>query len=652
MNTESSKAPQRAVLQFLVPLLLYAGAAGLLQIGGIDRLVSDFFFDPSSGSFPARDAWWAENLLHRGGINLIGLIAVLALSLPLAARRWSRLAPYRADAVYLLLCIALTTGLAGGFKRVTAMDCPWDLQRYGGAMPELSLFEPRPALLPAARGCFPGAHSSGAFSLFAFYFLLRRRRSPRAQRALMLAAGLGLLYAATQWVRGAHVPSHDLASALLAWNVALGLDLLRSWRWRTRPLALLLLALVAQPGEAQEPAAPPPPVREITFEGNQVTEPVVMRREMQIHEGEPADEARIERSRQAVQDLGLFRSVEVRREPVEDGLRLVFVVKEKWYLLAYPRLSANGDGQNSLGMELRWNNLWGLNHSLRAIARSRDARDTGRGRELSYRLGYQAPFVFGSDYGLGFNLAHATTPVTMPGVYDEIIDTAEVLLSRRIFDDGSPASQGWMLGGGFLWSQQTTAGPDAPPPYGSAVALVSTLSYRDVRLKVFSDEGTRFNTRFEIADRNAGSDYSYSRVTAEYQKSLPIGTLAHQTLEFGAQLGSANNGPPDLNDFSVGGSNGLRGYPRKFAEGDFYYLASVQYLRPLHWDWLRLVAGVEVGNAHAAGDLINEEPRASLNLGLRLRLPRFVNFEFEAGVALPLVGGDGSARFYGDRPDF
>jgi len=408
---------------------------------------------------------------------------------------------------------------------------------------------------------------------------------------------------------------------------------------------LLLLWCGNRPAAAQDAVR----IREIVFEGNQTTRPQTMLREMLVQEGADADPALIERSRQAVLDLGLFRFVDVRQELVEGGVRLVFTVKEKWYLLPYPRLSANSDGQNSAGAELRWNNIWGLNHSLRLIARSRDSGDTDRGREISYRAGYQAPFLLGSGYGLNLNLAHSITPITEPAVYDELIDEAQVLVTHHFFSVG-PASQGWTWGSGLLWRKQNTEGDAAPPPYGQAKALVGQLDYRNVRFKIYSEEGNNFSARYEVADRHYGSDYSYTRVTADWDHSHAVGLMPHQTFELGLHLGLANNGPAGVDDFSLGGAAGLRGYARKSFEGDFYYLASAQYLRPLHWDWLRLAVGIEAGNAHVEADTINAYPQISLNLGLRVRLTRFVNFDFEAGFAMPM-NGDG-ARFYADRGNF
>ncbi|HUR40429.1 MAG TPA: BamA/TamA family outer membrane protein [Verrucomicrobiae bacterium] len=101
--------------------------------------------------------------------------------------------------------------------------------------------------------------------------------------------------------------------------------------------------------------------------------------------------------------------------------------------------------------------------------------------------------------------------------------------------------------------------------------------------------------------------------------------------------------------FSLGGSGDLRGYRHNFLSGDTYWYAGGEYLRPIGWDWLRAVAFVEAGNVFQGdGNVTVDDTYVDVGLGLRLRFSRFVNFELNAGVALPLVdAGDGKgARFF------
>ena len=68
----------------------------------------------------------------------------------------------------------------------------------------------------------------------------------------------------------------------------------------------------------------------------------------------------------------------------------------------------------------------------------------------------------------------------------------------------------------------------------------------------------------------------------------------------------------------------------------------------MRWDWLRVLVLAEAGgvdrNVHGS-DVADGSPYASLGLGVRIRLTKFVDVEVEAGIAVPLRGG-GGARFF------
>ncbi|HUR40431.1 MAG TPA: phosphatase PAP2 family protein [Verrucomicrobiae bacterium] len=195
----------------LLPSLVFALVATTLAASGADLVVTDHFFDVAGGRFPARNAFWAAELMHRGGRWIVFATGMTAVLVWLTTRR--------DDAGYVALCFALGPGLVALLKHFSAADCPWALARYAGD-------------LASGGHCFPAGHSSGAFAFFAFYFVLPEPHFRRA--ALGLALALGFAFAATQWARGAHFPTHDLWSAWICWNVCLVLA-----AWRLRPSAVV-----------------------------------------------------------------------------------------------------------------------------------------------------------------------------------------------------------------------------------------------------------------------------------------------------------------------------------------------------------------------------------------------------------------------------
>lgn len=219
-------APLRAGSVVIVAPLV-VGAIVLFFLGVLDgdrRLASALFFDASLGRWLGSGSFWMEDLLHTGGRDVMRLIAVVTLGLWLASSRVARLAAHRRALGYLAACFALVPLLVGGLKAVTHVDCPWDLVGFGGDRPYVEWYADRPDGLPYA-ACFPGAHSSSAFALFALFFLWRGSRPEWARSALGLTLAVGMLFSVAQQSRGAHFLSHDVASAMIAWALCAGIHL-------------------------------------------------------------------------------------------------------------------------------------------------------------------------------------------------------------------------------------------------------------------------------------------------------------------------------------------------------------------------------------------------------------------------------------------
>lgn len=417
-------------------------------------------------------------------------------------------------------------------------------------------------------------------------------------------------------------------------------------------VCLLAFGLSSRPGLALD--ADWPPIRAIEFSGNDTTEPETMLREMSVVVGDPADPRAIERSRQAIQDLGLFNAVRVETFPEGDGVRLQFQVREKWYLLPLPRIEGNPDGDYGYGAELRWNNVLGLNHTAKLLIVKRSYSDASRQGQLSVSGSYRMPFfdvgALRSRNGLAFSGGHVAQDSldAQHRHYDETIDRAEVLALHSF--ETMPSSLGWSLGAGLRWQQQFTAGQFAPPSEGAATALVATVNYNRLHYLIFSEEGEAYGARLELAQDGWLSDYGYSQITAQYRRAWQIGSTPHQELQLLASTGSYFGGAPSRprEQFSVGGASLLQGYGSDHLQGDFYYHAAGEYLRPLGWNWLRGFVFLDAGSAYHGPTQTGARPvLASLGLGLRLRVNWLVSLELQLGVALPLVDGHGPRVFAG-----
>lgn len=207
----------------ILPGVGFVLALALLGAFDLDRTISHaLFFDSASQQWlgAADGMWWARDVIHTGGRSLVRLVAAVVLVSWIATFFSKRLRPWRRRAGFAFLAVALSTGIVGGLKAITNVDCPWDLAEFGGDRPYVSLFADRPDSLPHA-ACFPGAHASSGFALVFGYFLLRGRSRRRANWALFGAIVVGVIFSLGQEARGAHFLSHDLTAAAIVWFMQL-----------------------------------------------------------------------------------------------------------------------------------------------------------------------------------------------------------------------------------------------------------------------------------------------------------------------------------------------------------------------------------------------------------------------------------------------
>lgn len=386
-----------------------------------------------------------------------------------------------------------------------------------------------------------------------------------------------------------------------------------------------------------------PRIASLRFEGNKVTRESTLLREIPLVAGDRADPAAVDAGRQALLDLELFREVEARTETREDGrVDLVYRLREKRYLLPIPRVDTSSDGDTSYGLQLRWNNVAGLGHRLNAYAeRGEYPEDRRRREERSLRLGYDAPFVLRDRYDLRLDLEQVDRVIPLDvATYDERARRFELLVIEDRRSDRP--REGWIVGAGLLFDDRESTGAAAPPSDGTALALVGVATYADERYHVFSETGRRAAFRIESAASALGSDYSYTRLTADAVHAFALGDVdAHHSLRWLGSAGAVIAGTGSRDEFGLGGSGRLRGYPSDFLIGNRYAYGAVEYLRPLRWDWLRLLVVAETGTADddIAG-VADGRVRSSIGIGLRIRVPWFVGVELEVGVAKPLSGGD------------
>ncbi len=416
-----------------------------------------------------------------------------------------------------------------------------------------------------------------------------------------------------------------------------------------RSLALLAL-LALQPALGAETAGVPaaaglPLIREVLFTGNAVTRREILDQEMLVHVGDPADPALIEKSRQAIMNLGLFVSVLASTETRDDGVALRIHVKEKFYILPVPKLNRNEQNQISLGAEIAIDNLGGLNQQLKLRYETEEAPGLSEGEITSYYAGYFYPRLVGTPYNLRTEIskdvspAEAVSGTSLISLYEKDAWFANLMLTRWLNPIGP--SRGWLTGGGLVWRRNiydfVSGLPDPAFQDSKAVGVTASLQFIDVVDYLYSRSGIDYGYAGEYGSKTLGSDTHYTRHELYYRRYFLLDGGNHENIDVQAKLGLSSGDMflGDLYAYGIGGSKSLRAYDSGSITGNAYVLLNVQYLRPLFgYNPLRGTVFLDAGNAYPNNlELHLGKLHWDVGLGLRLRLKVFVKVDLRLDVA-------------------
>ncbi len=184
-----------------------------------DFALSQWFFDNARQQFVYDDHWLWRGWLHDGARDVLKPMQFTLLTVLLAAVVWPRYRRYRSGFLYVLLTVLTTGAILTYLKKISDRACPINLTMFGGKYEWQALFS---TLIEQHDGrCWPGGHALHAFGLLPLYFLLHYWQYQRAARGLLIAIVIaGTVFSLTQIIRGQHFLSHQLATLLVAWTIA------------------------------------------------------------------------------------------------------------------------------------------------------------------------------------------------------------------------------------------------------------------------------------------------------------------------------------------------------------------------------------------------------------------------------------------------
>lgn len=389
-------------------------------------------------------------------------------------------------------------------------------------------------------------------------------------------------------------------------------------------------------------------IKNIRYEGNDVTQSSVLNREIYINEGDTLDSVLIEKSRQAIMNLGLFRSVDFYLEENYIGgmsnkdiyqVDVVFIVEEKYYLLIIPKLKMDDD-ELHYGLQLQWDNVWGLNHAMRLLAEDRGTTQSIDESRKSFK--YLYPNINNSAYSIDLILQEINEVDETDSVIDRQDNIHQISVSRWLNERGR--NRGWFAGGSVLYQQRfndVLAG-EMESENIDAIILGIDVGFRNVNTFEYNRGGKSYGYKLNWSHDSIGSEAEFTEHRLYYQSYYRFDNNPYSNLNVQTQFGHSNNKILGEYAFSLGSSKDLRGYENNRFKGNTMFLTNVEYMLPHNnYPVIRYVYFIDVGNTYnEMSEMFHEALNVGAGLGLRWKIRAFVKLDLRADVAYGFTDND------------
>jgi len=361
----------------------------------------------------------------------------------------------------------------------------------------------------------------------------------------------------------------------------------------------------------------------IVIEGNTKTRDKVIRRELEVYEGEKYDGSGLKKSIRELYRLDYFQDVKVRRQQgsADDQMILNIQVEEK----PTGTFSFGGGYSGVDGLyvmtSISERNLFGRGQHL-------DFRIQAGGSSQQYDISFTEPWLFDTQLSM----------------------TVEANKWERDYDEYDRDSRGGALRFGYpvfdytrayiQYAYDVSTIDNVTEAFKSVIAegefvesSVSTSLVYDSRNRRFNPtEGSKHRLTLEYA--GIGGDIGFTKVTAETGWYFPLfwKTVGFLHGETGYVTRNAGKILPDYERFYLGGINSLRGFDWRDVSplndegiaigGEKYVQFNVEYLVPLLMEQgLVGLVFYDTGNAYAEGPIKLDEMRESWGYGIRWYSP-------------------------------
>ncbi len=395
-------------------------------------------------------------------------------------------------------------------------------------------------------------------------------------------------------------------------------------------------------------------ISRIDVEGNEKTRTGVITQEMVLQVGDRYDKQAVEKSSQAIMDLGLFRRVNIVEEADGNNIRLIVRLKEKehsWYVL--PRIDRNSDGDITLGINWRASNLNGLNQTSRLTISHKDYHDASVDDEYRVKWKFSYPRIVGTRNSGFFNVNLSQSELDeergdLQGNYEQRKYVVGLGMGRWFSPSG--ISQGLHGSVGIEYQRfefEHLKGYSGFYDDVDEIALKGEFSYRKVHDLLYSREGFTTGIALEQANETLGSDRPYFHQYAWYRRYIPMGWREHTNFNFQVQMAHGDHSIFGDPVYELSGGKSLRGYSREVLEGDSYFLVNTEFLTPiLGQQSLRAGLLFDFGNVYDSfSEIADLDFESGIGFALRWIPKQWVDVEVRLDVARGL-GDEGETKVY------
>lgn len=394
-------------------------------------------------------------------------------------------------------------------------------------------------------------------------------------------------------------------------------------------------------------------VLDVNIKGNKVTKDKVIRRELVIHPGDPADKSAIATSKARLMGMGYFKEVKaISVNSDEYGKKDVnFTVEEKDNF-EFKIGGGYSDSDSLVGMVSFTNNNFDLYDPHRWFQgggqRLKAQADFGLTR-YDFFLGYTDPWLF--DIPLKLDVTGFFNNVSYD-YWDERRIGGGASLEKRVFDDFTTLGLGYKFGQVRVHNMDKDLSPETRRAAGDEwVSTVQLYMNRDTRDSLTNPTfGYDTGISGSISPKVLACSNNFYRLESHYSHYFNFLDKA-LILHLGAKGGilsmfNRSNDSPLHQRYFLGGGNSLRGFPYREVSpvddsdhnigGMTMLLMTAEITHPI-WNFIRGAIFVDAGNVGKNSWSMNfYQMNLSAGYGFRINMP-VLNAPIRLDLAYPIV---------------